>query len=28
VINKPVTGIVVGGSFNTSPAPGKIYVQW
>ena len=27
VINKPVTGIVVGGSFNTSPAPGKIYVQ-
>lgn len=27
VINKTVTGIVVGGSFNTSPAPGKIYVQ-
>jgi len=27
VINKTVTGIVVGGSFKTSPAPGKIYVQ-
>ena len=27
VINNTVTGIVIGGSFNTSPATGKIYVQ-
>ena len=28
VINNTVTGIVIGGEFNTSPATGKIYVQW